>query len=255
MRRNISAYLRQQVFLNYPYDEPFRPFATALTFGVVAAGLLPLCALDISAPDVVRLEGLVRAIDGCYYSAHDLSRSQAAGPGNFARMNMPVEMGMALHHALSTQLHEHRCAFFVPSPHDYQAFASDLAGLDPKCYNDDPGQLLISVHEWLRDVVPLAYLSNQPSAEVVVAFEVFLSVYDKAVLAGGQQHLGHAETREIMYRVCADRGWWDWRETRAGRDEFPEVPLQWREDPGTVSRPNDTLLRSEETGTVDGRVP
>jgi hypothetical protein len=58
MRRNITAYLRQQVFLNYPYDEAFRPFEAALTFGVAAAGLLPLCALDMSAPDVVRLDGL-----------------------------------------------------------------------------------------------------------------------------------------------------------------------------------------------------
>ena len=129
MRRNISAYLHQQVFLNYPYDDDFKPFESAMTFGVIAAGLLPLCALDMSAPDVVRLERLVKAIDSCHYSVHDLSRSHGYGLGNLARMNMPVEMGMALHQALSTQLHEHRCAFFVPSPHDYHEFASDLAGL------------------------------------------------------------------------------------------------------------------------------
>jgi hypothetical protein len=244
MRRNITAYLRQQVFLNYPYDETFRPFEAALTFGVVAAGLLPLCALDMSAPDVVRLDGLVSAIASCHYSAHDLSRSHGSGPENLARMNMPVEMGMALYHALSSQRHEHRCAFFVPSAHDYHTFVSDLAGLDPKCYNADSEQLVTCVYEWLRDVVPPAYLSAQPSAEVVAAFQEFISVHSKAALTGGHQHLGHAETREIMYRVCASRGWWDWRETRAGRDEFPEVPLQWREDPGSVGRPIDSLLKS-----------
>jgi hypothetical protein len=159
-------------------------------------------------------------------------------------MNMPVEMGMALYHALSSQHNEHRCAFFVPSPHDYRTFASDLAGLDPKCYNADSGQLVTGVYEWLRDVVPPAYLSAQPSAAVVDAYQEFISVHSKAVRTGGQQHLGHAETREIIYRVCARNGWWDWRETRAGRDEFPEVPLQWREEPGDVGRPIDTLLKS-----------
>jgi hypothetical protein len=244
MRRNISAYLRQQVFLNYPYDDAFKPFESALTFGVIAAGLLPLCALDIFTPDAVRLNGLVKAIDSCYYSAHDLSRSQGYGSGNLARMNMPVEMGMALHHALSSQLHEHRCAFFVPSPHDFKVFASDLAGLDPKCYNDDCGQLVAAVYEWLRDVVPKAYLSDQPTANVAEAFAEFSSIRDKAVLISGQQHLGHAETREIMYRVCANRGWWDWRGTRAGRDEFPEVPLQWKDNPRDVGRSVDTVLKS-----------
>lgn len=252
MRRNISAYLQQQVFLNYPYDDEFKPFESALTFGVVAAGLLPLCALDISAPDVVRLSGLAKAIDSCYYSAHDLSRSQGYGPGNLARMNMPVEMGMALHQALSAQLHEHRCAFFVPSPHDYHAFASDLAGLDPKCYNDDFVQLLTGVYEWLADVVPKVFVSAQPSADVVDAFNEFTFARDKAVVTSSQKYLGHSQTREIMYRVCANRGWWDWRGTRAGRDEFPEVPLQWREDPLDVGRPIDTVVRTVRAGDADG---
>src|SRR5258708_5085657 len=128
MRRNLSAYTNCQVFLNHPFDREFAPLADAMNFAVVAGGMLPLCAYDLTTPDRPRLELLVDAIRNCHYSAHDFSRSTGGGTSNFARMNMPIEMGMALFHALHTQRHEHRCAFFVPTAHDYQAFASDLAG-------------------------------------------------------------------------------------------------------------------------------
>src|SRR5262245_60384773 len=100
MRRNLAAYSASQVFLNYPFDSALAELANAMSFAVVAGGLLPVCAYDLTVPDKPRLEMLVDAIRSCHYSAHDLSRSKGEGPQNFARLNMPVEMGMALFHAL-----------------------------------------------------------------------------------------------------------------------------------------------------------
>lgn len=97
-----------------------------MNFAVVAGGLLPVSAFDLTTPDRPRLEMLVEAIHCCHYSAHDFSRSKGGGPDNFARMNMPIEMGM-------------------------------------------------------------------------------------------------------MYAVCAECGWWDWRENRMGKDEFPILPLAFAE--------------------------
>jgi hypothetical protein len=111
MRKNLAAYSACQVFLNYPFDRPFAVLSEAMSFAVVAGGLLPVCAYDLTIPDKPRLDSLVEAIRNCRYSAHDLSRSRGEGPSNFARMNMPVEMGMALFHALQTQRSEHRLCF------------------------------------------------------------------------------------------------------------------------------------------------
>ena len=33
--------------------------------------------------------------------------------------------------------------------HDHQAFASDLAGVDPKHYGKDEKELVVSIYEWL----------------------------------------------------------------------------------------------------------
>jgi hypothetical protein len=223
--------------MNYPYDDAFKPFESALTFGITAAGLVPVCGLDISAPDTLRLDAIGEAINNCYYSVHDLSRQK--------RMNMPYELGMAtLRHARETQRGGHRCGIFVSSPHDYKKYLSDLAGLDLVCYNGDSEQLLIAVYEWLRDVVavPKAYMLSQPTSEVIKAFAEFSSFCGKVVLAGSRPHLGHRETREVMYRVCGNRGWWDWRGNRHGRDQFPEIPLQWKEDPQDMLRSVDTIM-------------
>jgi hypothetical protein len=88
-------------------------------------------------------------------------------------MNMPIEMGMALFHALHTQRREHRCVFFVPTAHDYQAFASDLAGLDPRVHNNDDTQILTDMYEWLRGVVPAALFNPQPTIDVLEKFVEF----------------------------------------------------------------------------------
>lgn len=236
MRRNLEAYRNFQVFLNYPFDSQFAPLADAMNFAVIAGGLLPVSAFDLTSPDRPRLEMLVEAIQCCNYSAHDFSRAQGAGEHNFARMNMPLEMGMALFHALHTQRREHRCLFFVPTPHEYKAFASDLAGLDPRVHNNDDGRVLIDTYEWLRGVVPSSLFSAQPTVAVVEKFQVYK---DRKLQVRGSAPLGgpsHEEGREVMYQVCADCGWWDWRVNRMGKDEFPPIPLAFTPQPRRKKR-------------------
>ena len=226
--RNLAAYEASQVFLNHPYDREYAPLGEAISFAVVAGGLLPVTARDLSAPDKPRLYALVEAIRACRYSVHDLSRCTGEGPANFARMNMPLEMGMGMYHALSTQLFEHRCSFLVATPYDHQRFASDLAGLDPLCHEGDAKQALAAVYDWLRGIVPPARFSAQSTAEVAERHERFLSQRAKLVGGGPNGDPTHEEIREVMYEVCGECGWWDWRNSRNGLAEFPRTPLSWQ---------------------------
>ena len=141
---------------------------------------------------------------------------------------MPVEMGMAMFHALDTQRHEHRCAFFVPTPHDYHAFASDLSGLDPLCHQNNDNRLVGQMYEWLRGVVPSGLFNSIPTVDVAAQYSHFKEDLQRV---NGSAHGGtpsHEERRELMYQICSNANWWDWRETRMGKDEFPEIPLSWR---------------------------
>lgn len=225
--RNFASFYDHQVFLNFPFDENALKVSHAMHFAVIAAGLVPVCAKDLTAPDRPRLETLVHAIDNCKYSAHDFSRYRGEGENNFARFNMPVEMGMALYNAMKTQRSEHRCAFFVTSPSDYRAFASDLAGLDPYRYEDDCG-LVTSVYEWLRDTVRAAFVP-QATVEITSRYREFTEQAVQIEGSGGPGHPSHHEAQELMYRMCAQAELWDWRANSAGKRAFPEVPLKFRD--------------------------
>lgn len=87
MRPHLSVYPPAQVFLNYPFDADFDSFGHGMHFAIVAAGLIPVCAMDLTAPDKPRLEMLVEAISQCNYSAHDLSRCKGEGPRNLGTMH------------------------------------------------------------------------------------------------------------------------------------------------------------------------
>jgi hypothetical protein len=234
MRRHLELYSRHQVFLNYPFDDGFAQLEDALHFPVIAANMLPLCARDLTVPDRPRLELLVHAISNCHYSLHELSRSTGQGEGNLARMNMPLEMGMAMFHALHTQRQQHRCAFFVPTPHDFSRFASDLAGLDPKVHNNDEDVLVGSVYEWLRDVVPTTVFNSQPTVDVVARYHSYRDQLRK-INGSNNGFPSHDERRELMYCVCEEDAWWDWRANKAGQEEFPSIPLSWK--PKRKSKP------------------
>jgi len=88
--------------------------------------------------------------------------------------------------------------------------------------------LLTDLYEWLRGVVPTAMFNKQPTFDVVQKYQEF---HDRLVTVNGSAGDGrpsHEEAREIMYQVCSDAGWWDWRGTRMGKEEFPIVPLSLR---------------------------
>jgi hypothetical protein len=86
---------------------------------------------------------------------------------------MPLEMGLALYPALHSQRHDHRCTFFVETAHDYQRFASDLAGLDPQCHDGKDIRILGLMYEWLRAVVPPQIFNDQPTVSVGERFSEY----------------------------------------------------------------------------------
>jgi hypothetical protein len=227
--RDLASFRAYQVFLNYPFDPQFQPMANGFNFAVVAAGLLPVCALDLTTPDRPRMDMLIEAIAACSYSAHDLSRATGEGPENFSRMNMPIEMGMALYPALASQRENHRCAFFTPTAHDYRRFASDLAGLDAQHHENIPERVVTLMYDWLRRVVQPTIFNNRATVEVAQKFQVFLARAAEFEGSGTRGELNHAELREVMYEVCAECEWWDWRRSKHGMVSFPQLPLARRQ--------------------------
>lgn len=237
MRTSLNAYKEFQVFLNYPYDEAFAPFARAMHFAVVAGGHIPVCAQDFISPDKPRLETIVEAIVNCSFSVHDLSRGRGEGPEGYARLNMPLEVGMALFHAVYTQRTTHRCAFFTPVANEFRIFISDLAGLDPSVYGDEPANLAAAVYDWLRTKANPNLFTDVPTADVKEAFQYYETLHARLKGSGDGACPVHDESQELMFQVCTVYEWWDWRNNKGGTLAFPSRKLSWKGSPPRIVKP------------------
>lgn len=226
--RDLRLLKSYQVFLNYPFDDGFREMALSMHFAVVAANRIPVCAKDLSLPDRVRVDMLVKAISSCQYSAHDLSKGKGEGENNYARLNMSIEFGMALFHDLITEGAAHRCAFFVASPHEYQAYASDLSGLDPQFHENGDLNMVKLVYDWLLFVDPTLKATQPPTADVIIKYTMFKEELKKINGSGKDGQPAHDEAQELMYQLCDTDGWWEWRKNPLGLRELPKLPLSFK---------------------------
>ena len=163
----------RSVFLNCPFDGPYRPLLDALVFTCVRAGFHPLPAPSTGRSGTPRLDRILKALEDCRYSIHDLSRSHGEGDQNLARFNMPLELGMAMAtrgRAPGDDAHEYLVLVRdAAGPH--HRYISDLGGLDPQAYDGTVERLVAELLKWLLDL-PGAVTSLRPS-EVVEALPRF----------------------------------------------------------------------------------
>jgi hypothetical protein len=141
----------RSVFINCPFDEPYAPLLQAIAFCVTDLGFYPRIAPENADNAANRLERIVELIRGSRYGIHDLSRCKSTAIGEYARLNMPFELGL-----------DHACARFGPDPltsktilileetrFDYQKGLSDIAGWDIQAHGGDFINLVRIVSGWL----------------------------------------------------------------------------------------------------------
>lgn len=90
----MFASFEKSVFINCAFDDDFAPILQAIAFAVVVLGFSPRLAPENSDNAVARLERIVDLIQTSKYGIHDLTRCRSTASGEFARMNMPFELGL-----------------------------------------------------------------------------------------------------------------------------------------------------------------
>lgn len=141
----------RSVFVNCPFDEAFAPLLQAMAFCITDLGFHPRLAPENADNAANRLDRIVELIRGSQYGIHDLSRCKATAAGEYARLNMPFELGL-----------DHACARFGPAPlttkailileerrYDYQKGLSDIAGWDIHAHGGDYIKVVRIVRDWL----------------------------------------------------------------------------------------------------------
>lgn len=174
--RHVAAMDRDQsVFINCPFDGAYGKSLDAIIFAIVCCGLEPRSALESDATSEPRLARIVHALRGSLLSVHDLSRIYADPTTGVARLNMPLELGIAMAMSLSYSHKEtqraHHWTALVEAKSAYNDAISDLAGHDLKRY-DSRETLVARVVAWLHMRVTSRRIQAKPN-EVMEALPEF----------------------------------------------------------------------------------
>ncbi len=143
---------QDNVFINCPFDDAYRPLFTASVFSVIASGFNARCALEEDDASKVRLDKIYEIIEECHFGIHDISRVELDTENNLPRFNMPLELGIMLGAKRYCHHNQERKALLI---HDsvkyrYQKFLSDLAGMDVKQHSNDAAKVIANIHSMLR---------------------------------------------------------------------------------------------------------
>jgi hypothetical protein len=174
----------RSVFINCPFDEEYAPLLQAIAFCITDLGFYPRLAPENADNATNRLDRILSIIEGSKYGIHDLSRSKSIVAGDYARLNMPFELGI-----------DHGCRKFgggelatkaililEQSRYDYQKALSDISGWDIHSHNGDHIAAVRHVRNWL---VSQAGAARVGPAQILSNYATFQEWYWKRELATG----------------------------------------------------------------------
>jgi hypothetical protein len=141
----------RSVFVNCPFDEEFSPILQAVAFCVTDLGFYPRLAPENADNAANRLDRIVDLIRCSKYGIHDLSRCKSVVADEYARMNMPFELGMdfGCKSFGEGQLSQKAILILEHSRYDYQKGLSDISGWDIHAHGGDHIEAVRHVRTWL----------------------------------------------------------------------------------------------------------
>lgn len=141
----------RSVFVNCPFDEHYAPLLQAIAFCLTDLGFYPRIAPENANHSATRLDRIVELIRSSKFGIHDLSRCKATRSGEYARLNMPFELGIDYGCARfgSGPLAEKAILILEGTRYDYQKGLSDISGWDIEAHDNDYIKVVRIVRNWL----------------------------------------------------------------------------------------------------------
>lgn len=144
------------VFINCPFDKSYiNDLLKPLLYVIIKNGYNPRLSLEVSDSGEVRLEKITEIIKSCKYSIHDLSLVKSKKAKEFARMNMPFELGIdyGLRKSGTVPLSEKQFLILEATKYDYMKAISDINGFDIKVHNNKTEQVFECIYSWFSETL------------------------------------------------------------------------------------------------------
>lgn len=181
----------RNVFINCPFDPSFiNDLLKPVIYLLIKNGFNPRLSLEISDGGQVRLEKITNIIKECKYSIHDLSMIKSKKAKEFARMNMPFELGIdyGLRRSGIAPLDTKQFLILGENRYDYMKAISDINGFDIKAHGNSTEKMFECVHGWSSET--LGVVGQDPPRKVLYDFADFnTDLYDAKLAAFGTDEL------------------------------------------------------------------
>lgn len=144
----MAAGYESNVFINCPFDRPYKRIFNAVVFAVFDCGFVARSTLEIINTGEVRVDKILRIMQECRFGYHDISRTGLDKANRLPRFNMPFELGLFL--GIARRGDKRSCLVVDRDKYRYQKFLSDISGQDTEAHNNDPQTAVRIVRDWLR---------------------------------------------------------------------------------------------------------
>ncbi len=139
------------MFVNCPFDDDFSPILQAISFCVTLLGYVPRLAPENADNAEGRLDRIIDLVRTSKYGIHDLSRCKSSSVGEYARMNMPFELGLdyACRKYGGDHLSQKALLVLESGRYEYQRTLSDISGWDIRSHGGDWQNAMAHTRSWL----------------------------------------------------------------------------------------------------------
>lgn len=149
---------KKSVFINCPFDTKYiNDLLKPMIYILIKNGLNPRLSLEVSDSGQYRLEKITEIIKNCKYSIHDLSIVKSKKANEFARMNMPFELGIdyGLRNCGLKPLNTKQFLILEATKYDYMKAISDINGFDIKVHSNDTERLFDCLYSWSSETLKI----------------------------------------------------------------------------------------------------
>lgn len=148
----------KNIFINCPFDEDYiNDLLKPILYIIIKNGFNPRLALEISDSSQFRLDKIIQIIKECKYSIHDLSKVRAIKKGEYARMNMPFELGIdyGIKNINDEYMSKKQFLILEAVKYDYMKAISDINGLDIKVHENKTQKIFECLYAWISETLKI----------------------------------------------------------------------------------------------------
>ena len=208
----------KSVLVNCPFDPDYAPVLKAICFCITLLGFYPRLAPENADNAAQRLDRIVDLIKNSKYGIHDISKCRATAEGDYARMNMPFELGLDFGcRRYGAGLPGNKAILVLEKQrYDYQRSLSDISGWDIQSHEGSFEKAIRAVRTWL---IAQAGAERIGPSLIETKYVTFQGWYVERELASGasQQDILEFPTSEF---VIAMRDWMDVKQPDRFRSLF-----------------------------------